>query len=968
MPDRAKSREASAQANTLSQPQVQMMTSSRPRDVGDSFASRRGHSNQLSISDPSHHVTEAIGTMYGDSDDDSGPESRLDNPTLADSSRKSRPLSFLASPAGGEQIKSSESLKSGQRLVRSASDRTHLAVSTTATDPDANVALSEPPGAPTRMTSKRGKSYEGVVGSQSGSMSPISPNMSLRDVQEAESSQFPLGNIENPSDIAQELSNLQALRRMSMDVGNTSDPDLLPFSGISLVAMPTIAPTGEDDEGDISRLLWVPAQVHPELAPDQFKNFLEDRVKTIKRRSGETLSPDGMGRNNLASLRRKKSMLSRQVHSSGISAEDQEGFEKLARQTSAGGRATPELSINELVKDPTKVVQKLAQETQEAGSKGDMPILPVAPGMGLRRSTRTTYRKGGSIRSGDRLPFSKRVAARDADKDWDKDTEEQTAPPMPKNEHTLEHDPARVQTEPAPATGNFSRPMRPVRRQPAFQQDNVNPASPSSPASTFDPYSPVPSHGDDSPTAISPPGTSDRPKTSDSGRSTAMSVPQIVETPPPSTDAEFEQLPQLQSSRSYPQRSSSQKTMEQQQQSQQNHQQEPPAPRSLRRPPSVKQIRQQGSPKSNADQTLSDLAQHPSPLPGGSNTRTDALTFIPTMPADDRRKSKDENSSDSSKSTGWKWFRGEDREKKKREKEDQAKKSRSRTSGEKGASHGDARLDVLQSSIDTAIQKGRESLLLDSDSVDNKLHEERKKESSRAKSGESKKEKDGFFGSIFGGKTKKSDKDSSSSRSKQRALSPEPPPRPMRPDIDYPFTRFPIVEERAIYRMAHIKLANPRRPLLSQVLLSNFMYSYLAKVQAMHPQINVPVSPQQKRAEEERRRQEQEQQYMLQQQMAHEAEHDDGQGSYDQYGYDHHRSENQYGDYQGQEDGSVDYIDDSQIYEHDQQRNEHERHQNGGGYRGEQQNRQVDRPGSSGRSYYDYEQRKDERGRENEMW
>lgn len=39
--------------------------------------------------------------------------------------------------------------------------------------------------------------------------------------------------------------------------------------------------------------------------------------------------------------------------------------------------------------------------------------------------------------------------------------------------------------------------------------------------------------------------------------------------------------------------------------------------------------------------------------------------------------------------------------------------------------------------------------------------------------------------------------------------------------------RFPLHIERAIYRLSHMKLANPRRPLLQQVLLSNFMYAYL---------------------------------------------------------------------------------------------------------------------------------------------
>jgi hypothetical protein len=56
--------------------------------------------------------------------------------------------------------------------------------------------------------------------------------------------------------------------------------------------------------------------------------------------------------------------------------------------------------------------------------------------------------------------------------------------------------------------------------------------------------------------------------------------------------------------------------------------------------------------------------------------------------------------------------------------------------------------------------------------------------------------------------------------------------------------------------MAHIKLANPKRALYSQVLLSNFMYSYLAKVQMMHPQMQIPASPQQKAAQQRKKEQE----------------------------------------------------------------------------------------------------------------
>ena len=55
--------------------------------------------------------------------------------------------------------------------------------------------------------------------------------------------------------------------------------------------------------------------------------------------------------------------------------------------------------------------------------------------------------------------------------------------------------------------------------------------------------------------------------------------------------------------------------------------------------------------------------------------------------------------------------------------------------------------------------------------------------------------------------------------------------------------------------MAHIKLANPRRALYSQVLLSNFMYSYLAKVQQMHPQMNLPTSAKQQQKQQKQQQQ-----------------------------------------------------------------------------------------------------------------
>jgi hypothetical protein len=156
--------------------------------------------------------------------------------------------------------------------------------------------------------------------------------------------------------------------------------------------------------------------------------------------------------------------------------------------------------------------------------------------------------------------------------------------------------------------------------------------------------------------------------------------------------------------------------------------------------------------------------------------------------------------------------------------------------------------------------------VLDRESI--KLEEERKKESARKTSSEGKKEKEpGLLSSIFGGGKKKGEKESSHKKNASRGLSPEPPPRILKPDIDYNWTRFSILEERAIYRMAHIKLANPRRELYSQVLLSNFMYSYLAKVQQMHPQISIGNSKQAKQAQQAQQQQQAAQQKKEQQQQ-----------------------------------------------------------------------------------------------------
>lgn len=822
-------------------------------------------------------------------------------------------MSFIASPYGGEQIMRHEPPSPEEhrlKLVRSISDQTGGMPDSSLPNGNGSQIKKLQTG-PGRRPSQRNGNHEG--GSQSPS-SPLSPT--LRDMRD-EGSQFPLGTMNNPNDIALELSNLQALRRMSMDVSNSQDPDLLPFQNMSLM---NIAPHGDDDEADPSRLLWVPAGVHPELAPTEFKNFLEKRVQSIKRRSGDSmLSVDGLDRSDSGGLRRQKSMLSRQIDNRGGRGADGyvDGAERLERNSSTtSGPAAAELSLDELMNDPSRAVQKLTQEARGSdgssdGASEDKPILPAVPGTGLRRSTRTTYRKGGSLKDrhgASRPSFSKRMAKRVSEEGGSGDFTNSPieAPPG----YGLN----RVQSE--PLAENFSRPNRSVRRQQPFSREQ--------PAEAYEDYQGQPEPTPSRPAEFGRSASDDRPQSS-------SSVPQKAETPVIEEEEPSEPQFADQNARPFPARSSSQSNVgltqvpdepparssrrpnytqqaqqqqqppvpqqqqqvpQQQQQAQQQHQQAPQQPQQLQHQPQRQTSLSQQPARDHQrlpSQTLNDIAQNPAPLPGPNSGRTDSLTFIPTLPAEEKKpekKSKKESGGSISKPKGWNWFKsGDDKDKKKKEEED-AKKSKTKSIVEKAQDN--VRLDVLQTSIDNVKQKGRESLLLERDNVDSKLEEERRKESSR-KSGDAKKEKDGLFANFFGGK-KKGDRDSGGKKAHIRPQSPEPAPyKPMVPDVDYHWTRFPILEERAIYRMAHIKLANPRRALHSQVLLSNFMYSYLAKVQAMHPQIQVPMSPQQKRLQEEerkRREQEQREQEYLEQQQAQE--------SMDRYNFEYHRGVSQF--------------------------------------------------------------------------
>lgn len=763
-------------------------------------SARPKHGPHISISDDNHHVTDAISSLYDYAEQQAGNSS-------------SRPLSFM--PSAREEIQLGRLNQQQQR-----SPTTPL-----------NPSPFNPAAAETRPTLDRRQSRNGghtlpngTGGSAGKSSEPDSPG-SLQSPADTAESMFPINNIDyesSPAAVQQELSNLAAIRRMSMNVDVAGDPDLPSFSAGS--------PNSVDE--DPNRLFWVPARLHPELAPKEFKSFLDSKADAIKRRSNEFTEPDQLGRSlsgGSASLRRTKSRLSRQIDNTG--GQGAEGYEDgasvLDRKRSGASRlsviTTPGNSghnlaeLEALMEDPEKVIGRLSLEAAQKENGGeDMPILPGA-GSGLKRSTRTTYRKG-SLKRGERVVGSGRRQRTSEHQDQ--------PPPMP-------IDPSggiqRSATDPGRPASNFSRPRAQsppssAGLSPSFdsilsgnQNNNVERQAPAE--------------------AMSPPGTrDDRP----------YSAPAKQQDQP---------APQIQIS-------------------------EPPIQSRL-----GSKFRRQAS--GGNDQPLQNATVAPSIA--GSNSRTDNLAVVPTT--DEKLTSKKtvskKRSNDGSKKSAWSLSsllgsdeKKEEKEKKKREAAEKAaeraaEKASAATDDEiiaerrqakKGKVTDNTRLDLLQQTMEGS-SRHRESLVLDRNDVD--LEDARKSEGNRRSGGNKPKEKDvGLLHSLFGGKKNKADRDSHSAKSARSSLRPQSPNEPARaaavPDVDYNWTRFSILEERAIYRMAHIKLANPRRELRSQVLLSNFMYSYLAKVQQMHPQIQIPQSAAQKaqqRQERERQRKEQPEEY-----------------------------------------------------------------------------------------------------------
>ncbi len=188
------------------------------------------------------------------------------------------------------------------------------------------------------------------------------------------------------SEIQRELETLRDIRRRSSSQagpGALLDPDLPnqpPTAGSSLSAQgkhwgaglsPTspISSSGEASDAvdedaalnDPFHLFWVPAQAHPEINPNEFRNFLKEHARAPQDGAGALLSRIN---STSSGLDRKRSMLSRQYKPRENDGVEEERVVPLQRSGSIYTNGGPQLTISDL--------QKLDQLAEEA-SKSDDP-------------------------------------------------------------------------------------------------------------------------------------------------------------------------------------------------------------------------------------------------------------------------------------------------------------------------------------------------------------------------------------------------------------------------------------------------------------------------------------------------------------------------------------------------------------------------------------------------------------------
>ncbi|KAF7309729.1 Zds-C domain-containing protein [Mycena indigotica] len=550
-------------------------------------------------------------------------------------------------------------------------------------------------------------------------------------------------------DIRREVEALRDIRRRST-TPLTIDPDLPPNQS---TASPTNHSTSPDnspntDVSDPFHLFWVPAGLHPEIAPQEFRAFLKEHARNppaddesngLQRATSLSSGATGLGR--------KKSMLSRQYQPSENDTANDDTVVPLRRNRSgiysSNQNQGPHLTISDLQKleelaeeastsdDPAKLrnilrrslslnVSPLALDEGDLGDEADQPIIVAPPGQFLRRTARTRIRKPGLPGDGGGHRFGERrrgPSGRSA-----------TAPGLQRTSSDV-------------SSSDHGESVESFSSRPRISDENAQdrPMSFSEEAQIYDSY--VRDDDDDLPPTLPPVLITSSPPSFMTDFPDV--TPQVEVEPEPESEPLAQVIHQPQPTRLL---------------APDPYQQQPQPPSRTPSPaeyePSVSETHSPSGTPSNSPPSGSFIAPAPSP-----------------------RKEKDK------KGLFGKW--GSDKEKEKSSKS--SKKDRERAD-----------------------------------------KEQREKES-------------GFFGSLFGKKKQDNQPETTGlhggreaaqallGQSQRAPRSPGPPSPMMGPGINN-YSRYPIHVERAIYRLSHIKLANPRRPLYEQVLISNLMFWYLGVI------------------------------------------------------------------------------------------------------------------------------------------
>ncbi|KAJ8104107.1 hypothetical protein POJ06DRAFT_235077 [Lipomyces tetrasporus] len=723
-------------------------------------------------------------------------------------------------------------------------------------------------------------------------------------------STMPLENIgfEAPATIvAQERNNIQALKRISLDASSTSDPDL-PAVNIALLqhgptSPPAASPSSAASVGTQqgfpfddapgyhadSALLWVPAHLHPELAPKEWRTFVQERVAEIQQRTGANgilsqseknttspaspisalLSVPGSSGTTGSGVIRRKSKLSREID---ISDDSVAGFEDGADVLQERSRTkSPEVRVSDL-----EWLETYARQTRSASgspnipggvviSEGNAVHAPLNRGKGLRRSQHTSRKNKRLFESEKRLSM----------------TSEET---LSEDENDERHREPNLNVEqPSPLTAtppSYSVPDRgpQVTVTDGKLQLNINETDLGSLDFDTDVVIEAAKSVDSPDVAVTPDDLHHAGSGSTSSSSTSSSTVSSVSIARES---------------SFPERICSAKPSSGDAGRRDQHRSSPrpgtPVPTSsTHRPSPVSRLTSKrlitdmlSRSSSTSSSAASDFPESPATpfklltpsdmhinavlsvpsmagaVSGDPNGRTNELSVVPALDA----KTADYHSQSPQPGPslmqrgkaltagfGRLFTSDKDKEKDKKEerKEDRSLGHRSNALNQSAPSRSGSVPDLNKEA------RRRETIDLERPATP----------IANVEKGSSKKEKESKLSNFFGAKKKSLTKSNAGRRSKNKnggkakhvrtsrsssslsstytdpyvgkSQSPSTPPSPSRTQMvngnggrPYYYSRFPLHVERAIYRLSHLKLANPRRPLRQQVLLSNFMYSYL---------------------------------------------------------------------------------------------------------------------------------------------